>query len=66
MPGKKREKFRITMLFLCNADDSKYLQPMFIGKAKKPHCFKMQSPTECGFYYWNNKKALMTSELFEE
>ena len=66
MAGKKKEKFRITMLFTCNADGSECLLPMYIGKAKKPHCFKKQSPTEHGFYYQNNKKAWMTSELFEE
>ncbi|KAF8235102.1 hypothetical protein L208DRAFT_1258716, partial [Tricholoma matsutake] len=66
MAGKKKEKFRIMMLFTCNTDGSECLPPMYIGKAKKPCCFKKQSPAERGFYYWNNKKAWMTSKLFEE
>jgi DDE superfamily endonuclease len=36
MAGKKKEKFRITMLFACNADGSECVPPMYIGKAKKP------------------------------
>jgi hypothetical protein len=44
--GKKKEKFRITMLFVCNADGSECMLPMYIGKARKPWCFKKQSPAE--------------------
>ena len=66
MAGKKKEKFRITMFLTCNMDGSECLPLMYIGKAKKPRCFKKQSSAERGFYYWNNKKAWMTSELFEE
>jgi hypothetical protein len=65
MAGKKKEKFRITMFFACNVDGSECLPPMYIGKAKKPCCFKKQSPAECGFYYQNNKKAWMTTELLK-
>jgi len=46
MAGKKKEKFRITILFACNADGSECLPPMYIGKAKKLGCFKKQSPAE--------------------
>ena len=66
MAGKKREKFRITIALACNADGSKCLPPIYIGKSKLPHCFKKRTPDQLGFYYWNNKKAWMTSELFEE
>jgi hypothetical protein len=46
MAGKKMEKFRITMLFVCNVDGSECMLPMYIGKARKPQCFKKQSPAE--------------------
>jgi hypothetical protein len=66
MSGKKRSKFRISIGFACNADGSEKMPPVFIGKYKWPQCFKAQSPTEQGFYYRNNKKAWMTSGIFEE
>jgi len=66
MSGKKKEKFRITIGFTCNADGSEKLPPIYIGKSKQPRCFGKQSPEKQGFYYRNNKKAWMTSGLFEE
>lgn len=66
MSGKKKEKFRITIAFACNADGSERLPPIYIGKAKKPRCFKRQTPAQYGFYYRHNKTAWMTAELFEE
>jgi hypothetical protein len=65
MSGKKQIKTCLSILFTCNADGSEKFQPLIIGKWKKPHCF--QKPVEdYRFYYWNNKKAWMTSEIFEE
>jgi hypothetical protein len=66
MAGKKKKKYCITMAFACNADGSERLPPIYIGKSKKPHCFKTQTPAQLGFYYRNNKKAWMTLLLFEE
>jgi hypothetical protein len=66
MAGKKKEKFRITLGFACNADGSEKLLLLFIGKAKKPRCFGKETPEQRGFHYQNNKKAWMTSALFEE
>jgi hypothetical protein len=66
MSGKKRDKFRLTIGFACNAEGTEKLPPIYIGKSKKPRCFKKQTPAQRGFYYRNNKKAWMTSELFEE
>jgi hypothetical protein len=66
MSGKKKDKFRISIGFACNADGSEKLPAFYIGKSKKPHCFKGQTPQAHGFYYRNNKKAWMNSELFEE
>jgi len=36
MSGKKKDKFRITISFACNADGSEKLEPIFIGQSKKP------------------------------
>lgn len=66
MSGKKKEKFCISIGLACNADGSKRLEPFFISKAKKPRCFKKQTPEQWGFYYRNNKKAWMTAVIFEE
>jgi hypothetical protein len=64
MSGKKTSKFRITVALACNADGSEKMPAMFIGKSKQPRCFGKVSPATQGFYYWNNKKAWMTGELF--
>jgi hypothetical protein len=66
MSGKKRSKFRITIGVACNADGSEKFPMMFIGKYKRPRCFKKSGPVAQGFYYRFNKKAWMTSILFEE
>ncbi|KIK20164.1 hypothetical protein PISMIDRAFT_106334, partial [Pisolithus microcarpus 441] len=66
MSGKKKDKFRVTVGLACNADGSEQLEPFFIGKSRKPRCFKNRSPEQCGFYYRNNTKAWMTADLFEE
>jgi len=64
--GKKKNKFRITIAFACNATGTEKLPPFFIGKSAKPRCFKKKTGKELGFYYRNNKKAWMTGVLFEE
>jgi hypothetical protein len=66
MSGKKQNKWRITILFTCNADGSEKFPPFFIGKWKQPRCFGKKPVESYGFRYRNNKRAWMTSELFEE
>ncbi|KIK80474.1 hypothetical protein PAXRUDRAFT_158592, partial [Paxillus rubicundulus Ve08.2h10] len=66
MSRKKKEKFRIMIGLACNADSSEKLELFFIGRARKPCCFKKMTPEQQGFYYRCNKKAWMTSILFEE
>jgi DDE superfamily endonuclease len=66
MKGKKKDKFWLTLGFVCNADGSEKLPLFFIGKSRKPRCFGKQTPAQQGLYYQNNKIAWMTSELFEE
>lgn len=50
MSGKKRDKFRITIGFACNADGTEKEEAFFIGKSKMPRCFKKISPAARGFY----------------
>ncbi|KAF9220182.1 hypothetical protein BS17DRAFT_797839 [Gyrodon lividus] len=67
LPDRKRKKnFCISIRVACNADGTEKLDLFYVGKAAKPQCLKKKIPEECGFYYRNNKKAWMTSELFEE
>ena len=65
MSGKKKDKFRITVGFLCSAVGEKF-PPFFIGKSKQPRCFNKKKPETLGFYYRNNKKAWMTGVIFQE
>ncbi|KAL1457150.1 hypothetical protein WDU94_001811 [Cyamophila willieti] len=62
--GGKHSKERLTILLATNMDGSEKLKPFVIGKSVKPRCFKgIQSlPTT----YRANKKAWMTTELFNE
>lgn len=64
--GKKKNKFRVTIFFACNATGTEKLPPFFIGKSAKPRCFQKKTGKQLGFYYRNNKKAWMTAILFEE
>jgi len=63
--GSKKEKTRITIAFTCNADGSDRMEPLFIGHANKPRCFKKKSGQELGFFYLSNKKAWMTGSYFQ-
>lgn len=60
--GGKHSKERITVLLTANMDGSQKLTPLVIGKAANPRCFKgiKSFPTS----YKSNKKAWMTTELF--
>lgn len=62
--GGKLSKDRLTVLLACNWDGSQKLKPLVIGKSAKPRCFKgiKSLPTA----YRSNKKAWMTTELFNE
>lgn len=62
--GRKVQKERFTFLACCNADGTEKLPLVFIGKAKKPRCFKKNSGAEHGLYYKNNQKAWMTASIF--
>ncbi|GFV92772.1 tigger transposable element-derived protein 6 [Trichonephila clavipes] len=62
--GGKHSKERLTILLAVNMDGSEKITPLVVGKSAKPRCFKgiNSFPTK----YRSNKKAWMTTELFNE
>ena len=70
--GIKENKKRLTVGLICNADGTdKWLEPLLIGHAKKPDCFKNSigkrlSAADHGFsLYFNNQNAWMTKVIFQ-
>ena len=51
---------------MTNVDGSEKLEPMVIGKAKKPRAFNKKTGEQLGFYYQNNAKAWMMTTLYQE
>ena len=61
--GSKKAKERITALLACSAVGEK-LTPLVIGRSANPRCFR--GVTAClPVTYAANKKASMTSDLFQ-
>ena len=62
--GGKKSKDRLSVMVAANMDGTEKLPLLVIGKSAKPRCFKnvQTLPT----IYRNNKKAWMTSMIFEE
>ena len=65
MSGVKGDKTQITLAFTVNADGSDIHKPLFIGWACRPHCFGRNDGLDLGFDYHWNRKAWMTSKIFE-
>ena len=63
LPGRKKQKDRITIMPCCNADGSEKMELMVIEKSKRPRVFKGKTGAELSFDYHNNKKAWMTNVL---
>lgn len=61
--GGKRSKDRITVLLAANMTGTERLPLLIIGKAEKPRCFK--SIKKLPVDYRSNRKAWMTSEIFQ-
>ena len=68
LPGRKKEKARLSALFCCNADGSEKLEPWFIGNARNPHAFRAAGINIRNFnLFWrSNSKAWMTTQIFIE
>ena len=61
--GCKVPKERVTLLIVANMDGSEQLDPLVIGKAKQPVCFKN---AHIPLKYTSNKNAWMTAEIWRE
>ncbi|KAG5463055.1 MAG: DDE superfamily endonuclease-domain-containing protein, partial [Olpidium bornovanus] len=57
--GRKKDKVRLTLAFTANADGSHKLQPLILGHARQPCCFKRGTAAQLGFYLCSNKKVWM-------
>lgn len=68
LPGHKKDKVRISILFACNSDGSERLPLWIIGKAKKPRAFSQAhiEPHNLGIQWRSNTKAWMTGNIFKE
>ncbi|GFW05436.1 tigger transposable element-derived protein 6 [Trichonephila clavipes] len=62
--GEKHSKERLTILLTVNMDGSEKITPLVIGKSAKPRCFN--GINSFPIKYRSNKKAWMTTELFNE
>lgn len=64
--GMKKDKKRMTVALCANSDGTEKRALFFIGHSEKPRCFKKKRAKELGYYYRWNKKAWMTSLLFQQ
>ncbi|XP_060195158.1 uncharacterized protein LOC132624389 [Lycium barbarum] len=65
--GRKKDKFRITVMLTCNALGTEKIKPLTIGSVAKPHCYKhvdMDSFPHINYFF--NKKAWMTRDIFKQ
>ncbi|CAM4823844.1 unnamed protein product [Rotaria magnacalcarata] len=64
--GGKRSKERFTVLLCTNMTGTDKLQPLLIGKAAKPRCFKNLSMKQLPVIWRWNRTSWMTASLFGE
>ena len=64
LPGRKLDKTRMSVLVMMNATGTEKIRLLFIATAKKPRCFDKKEGHELGLWYFYNKKAWMTGEVF--
>jgi hypothetical protein len=64
--GMKKDKTRISIALCVNSDGSEKEELMIIGHSAKPRAFNKRTGRQLGFCYRYNKKAWMTSQLFQE
>lgn len=62
--GGKKSKDRFTVLLCANSDGSEKLEPLVIGRFKKPRCFKNIKKLPC--LYRNSANSWMTVSIFQE
>jgi len=64
LPGRKLDKTRMSVLVMMNATGTEKIRLLFIATAKKLRCFGKKEGRELGLWYFYNKKAWMTGEVF--
>lgn len=64
--GFKAAKDRVTLLFCSNASGDRMLKPLFINKSQMPRAMKGENMEKLPVYWRANKKAWMTSSMFED
>ncbi|XP_033747074.1 tigger transposable element-derived protein 4-like [Pecten maximus] len=63
--GGKMSKARLTVSFCASMTGEKE-SIVVIGKSANPRCFKKVPPSSLPVHYYSNKKAWMTSNIFED
>jgi hypothetical protein len=66
VPGRKKDKTRITVLLGANATGTDKLKPWVIGNSKRPRPLSRVNLEHLPVYYRGNPKAWMNSLVFEE
>ena len=66
VPGRKKDKTRITVLLGINATGTDKLKPWVIGNSKRPRPLSKVNLERLPVYYRGNPKAWMNSSVFEE
>lgn len=63
--GGKLAKERLTVLLACSSAGEKY-KLLIVGKSENPRCFKGVKKSNLPAFYASNRKAWMTSAIFDE
>ena len=66
VPGRKKDKSRVTVLLGVNATGTDKLKPWVIGNSKRPRPLSKVNLEHLPVYYRGNPKAWMNSSVFEE
>ncbi|RHY81932.1 hypothetical protein DYB26_008590 [Aphanomyces astaci] len=65
VPGLKKSKKRIMLALTTNTNGTDMVEPLFIGSAVQPRCFRGRSAADLRFDYTSNKKAWMNGDIFD-
>ena len=66
LSGRKKNKERLSIALCANSDGSHKLDPLIIGKFKKPQCFINVDLSNLSMTYCHNTKAWMLSTVFQD
>jgi transposase len=66
LSGRKKNKERLSIALCANSDGSHKLDPLIIGKFKKPRCFNNINLNNLSMTYRHNTKAWMLTTVFQD